>query len=147
MKFSINFHKCQRSKLLFYWHVSFLGRRYNTNYSNIFPEFLLRDLAKHLPVTLDEVLQSVSGVTSYKLDRYKQEFIQFLDITMKYTAILASKLYNTIWQQYKYTILTMLAPSTQGCPCTSKHGLTWWTRQVAKYCVLIILTENHSQWN
>ena len=73
---------------LFYF---FIGRRYNTNYSNIFPEFLLRDLAKQLPVTLDEILNSVSGVTAYKLDRYKQEFIQFLDITMKYTAILASK--------------------------------------------------------
>ncbi|KAK2168244.1 hypothetical protein LSH36_19g11032 [Paralvinella palmiformis] len=67
-----------------------IGRRYNTNYSNIFPEFLLRDLAKQLPVTLDEILNSVSGVTAYKLDRYKQEFIQFLDITMKYTAILAT---------------------------------------------------------
>jgi hypothetical protein len=48
-------------------------------------------MAKVLPVTLNEIIGSVSGVTTFKLDKYRQEFIEFLDITMKYTAILASE--------------------------------------------------------
>jgi hypothetical protein len=65
-----------------------------TNYNTVVLQTdSLRSMARELPLSADEMMKKVEGFTGAKWDKFGQ---QFLDITTKYYAMLASTYMSTL---------------------------------------------------
>ncbi|KAI0237350.1 hypothetical protein LSAT2_012148 [Lamellibrachia satsuma] len=73
------------------------------NYTSIFNNATLQEMAASPPLTLDE-MKDMDGVSTYKLAQYGQ---QFLDVTIKYAVMIAIILAN--FQFLLFFVITMIS--------------------------------------